>query len=421
MSSVRLRLAAWNLGVLGLVVALVVGTAIFSEVRTTDSAINQDLRRGAERASARVEHMAHEADEHGGRVDDDDDDRIPGDPSELLVFARVGERTIANRRVTTPGLPDTAAFATALAGRETLDDLDIAGTTVRVLTVPVRHDGRVVGAVQVAKSTSEARRALGSTILTLTVTGMLGLIAAVTGSVFLAGRAMRPITDALERQRRFVADASHELRTPVAVLRARAETVARERGDLSASTKDELAKLRADADELSALLGELLDLARVDAGQAALRSDPIAVGDLAEDVVEQMAPLARERGIELVARAEPIFARGDLSRVRQVLRVLIDNALSHSRGGDEVVVEASRAGARAKLSVTDHGEGIAPEHLPHVFERFYRVDAARSGAGAGLGLAIASELVRLMDGELRVESEPGKRTTFVVDLPAPGS
>ncbi len=418
MPSVRLRLAAWNLGVLGLVVALVVGTAIVSEVRTTDSAINQDLRRGAERAAPRVEHIAHEAAEHH---EDDDDDVIPGDPSEMLVFARLrgDSRTLANRRNTPPGLPDEGAFAAALIGKERLSELKIGDATVRVLTIPVTHYGRIVGAVQVAKSTSEARRALASTVTTLAATGLLGLLLAVSGSVFLAGRAMRPITNALERQRRFVADASHELRTPVAVLRARAETIARDSNELSPETRDELAKLRSDAGELASLLGELLDLARLDAGQAALRSEPIAVGELAQDIVEQMTSLAHERGIELTARGAETFARGDLARMRQVLRVLIDNALAHTERGGRVLVEASHAGARALVSVTDNGEGIAPEHLPHIFERFYRADAARSKGGAGLGLAIASELVRLMNGELRVESERGKRTTFVVELPAP--
>jgi signal transduction histidine kinase len=197
------------------------------------------------------------------------------------------------------------------------------------------------------------------------------------------------------------------------------DLIARDSNELSPETRDELAKLRSDAGELASLLGELLDLARLDAGQAALRSEPIAVGELAQDIVEQMTSLAHERGIELTARGAETFARGDLARMRQVLRVLIDNALAHTERGGRVLVEASHAGARALVSVTDNGEGIAPEHLPHIFERFYRADAARSKGGAGLGLAIASELVRLMNGELRVESERGKRTTFVVELPAP--
>ena len=122
-----------------------------------------------------------------------------------------------------------------------------------------------------------------------------------------------------------------------------------------------------------------------------------------------------------MAKAEPAFARAHLGRVRQVLRALIDNALKHTPPGGHVTVSVSRESQHAVLRVADDGEGIAPEHLPQVFDRFFRADEARTrgagGGGAGLGLAIAAELVHQMRGTIQVESARGRGTTFTVRLP----
>jgi signal transduction histidine kinase len=422
MTRVKRRLALWNLAVLGLVIAIVVGAAIASELRAAASFLEQDLRRGAARASARLEHVIAEAEDGH-----DDDDAIPGEAGELLVVTRGLDdaRIVANRRTLPPGVPDEAALRAALAGNETWSEHAGGDASVRLLSVPVRHDGRIVGAVQVGKSTAEARRAVGKTVLILSLTGAFGLVLAASAGVFLAGRAMRPITEALGRQRRFVADASHELRTPVAVLRARADLLARGADATSDRAREELRRLGKDADELSALLDELLDLARLDADQGALRLEPVAVGDAVEELVAQMAPLAEARGVSLVAELEPVFARADLGRVRQVLRALVDNALAHTREGGRVRVSAVRAGGAARIRVADDGEGIAKEHLPRLFDRFYRVETSRERrdgrGGAGLGLAIAAELVRRMKGEIDVTSAPGEGTTFEIRLPLAGS
>lgn len=402
----RRRLWAWNLAVLALAVGLVVGVALLLEARASDAALDKDLREGAERTAARLVHFAHEGDE--------DDEVTPGEGREVLATARTSDgRTFRSRHARRAGLPDEAALAAALAGRTTRAELISGELTLRVLTIPVHHDHRIIGAVQVARSTGEARRALARTTLALGATGLFGLLLALPLGVFLAGRAMRPITEALERQRRFVADASHELRTPVAVLRARAESIAR-----GEAPGGELDRLRRDAEGLSGLLDDLLDLARLDADQLGLRREPFPVGDIAEELVEELTPLARQRGLRLDARPRPIFARADPARTRQVLRALVDNALAHARSG--VQIEVERAGARALIHVRDDGPGIAAADLPRLFDRFYRADQARARGegGAGLGLAIASELAQRMGGSLCARSEPGQGATFTVALPA---
>jgi signal transduction histidine kinase len=290
--------------------------------------------------------------------------------------------------------------------------------------VPVYHDRRVVGAVQVGKPLASGQRELAQLTTILLLTGAAGLALSGLGSLFLAGRAMRPIREAFERQRRFIADASHELRTPVAVLRARADVLQREGTQFAPDHLEQLQLLRRDAEGLSALLDELLDLARLDAGQVALPLEPIALADVAEEMVVQLAPLAERQRVQLDAATKPVWGQGNLGRLRQVVLALVDNALKHTPAGGSVEVTVDVDGDWARLRVVDTGEGIAPEHLPKVTDRFYRADEARRrvgdgrSGGAGLGLAIAAELVRLMHGRFNIESAPGRGTVATVLLPA---
>ena len=144
--------------------------------------------------------------------------------------------------------------------------------------------------------------------------------------------------------------------------------------------------------------------------------------DVVEEIAAQFKPLADQERVELSARAQPVWARAHLARLRQVLRALVDNALKHTPAGGHVDIEADARGHWAMVRVTDTGEGIAEEELPKVGTPFYRIDEARQrGSGAGLGLSIAGELVRLMRGELRIESRPGRGTTVIIRLPLAGT
>lgn len=413
---VRTRLVAWNLAVFALVLVATLGAAVLSIVREHDEAIDHELRFGAARAATQLLRARHEA--HEEREDEEDHERAVelGEASDLLVsWARQGG--LVERRAPLRGLLDEAALAAALRGAETRVDRAVEGSPFRVLTVPVLHEGRVVGAVQVGKPLGAEQRELSQTITILISTGAVGLFVALVGSFFLAGRAMKPIGEAFDRQRRFIADASHELRTPVAILRGRAELLRREHPSLPNAVQAELDLLQGDAEELTHLLSELLDLARLDAGETRPPLEPVALADATADLAAQLAPLAAERGIALSVRASPVWAETNLARLRQVLRAFVDNALRHTPEGGRVVIDVARDSGRARVRVTDDGEGIAPEHLPRIFDRFYRADEARGRGGAGLGLSIAAELVKQLGGDLRVESEPGKGTSVTLFLP----
>jgi heavy metal sensor kinase len=224
---------------------------------------------------------------------------------------------------------------------------------------------------------------------------------------------------AFRRQRQFTADASHELRTPLAMLISQAE-VALGRRRTASEYQRVLAGVRDDARRMDQLLGELLTLARADAGQELLMREPLDLGDLTTDVVAAMEPLARARGVELrLGPIEAVEVQGDQTRLTQLLVNLVDNGLKYTPAGGPVTVSVERQDGTAVIQVADGGVGIASEHLPHVFERFYRVDAARSRAegGAGLGLTIGRWIAEAHGGTIRADSELGRGSTFTVHLP----
>jgi two-component system phosphate regulon sensor histidine kinase PhoR len=232
----------------------------------------------------------------------------------------------------------------------------------------------------------------------------------------------------LEQIRRdFVANASHELRTPLTSIRGFVEAL--EDGALESRETAErfLGKIRVHADRMTALVSDLLDLSRLESGQNPPAWEETRPGAVAEDVVASFAALAAPRGVGLlhVDRGAPTVL-SDVDRLRRILEVLVDNAVKytavrHAGGGGRVeVVTGPGADGGARLEVVDNGPGIEPEHLSRVFERFYRVDKARSRelGGTGLGLSIARHLAEGMGATITVRSELGQGTRFVVDVPA---
>jgi len=223
-------------------------------------------------------------------------------------------------------------------------------------------------------------------------------------------------------QQRFLADASHELRTPLTILRGEIE-VALRRDRSAADYRDVLVSNREEIERLSRLAENLLTLARADSGQALGRTEAMDLGTLARDVARRFEPLAGERGVALRIEAPTVTIHGDPQALERVVYNLVENAVRHSPRDETVTITVSAGNGEACLEVQDAGCGIPPEHLPRLFERFYRVDAARtrSAGGAGLGLAIVKSLVEAHDGRVAVASEIGQGSTFSVFLPWVGA
>ncbi len=226
----------------------------------------------------------------------------------------------------------------------------------------------------------------------------------------------------LERIRRdFVANVSHELRTPVSIIRANAETLldgAIEKPDIARRFLD--AQLR-NADRLAALLADLLEISRIEAGTYETAPDVLPIAPVVEHTIDNVEQLAKEKNIAISSEVpEDMSAWADEQALEQVLLNLVDNAVKYTPAGGKIVVRAVPRGDHVRIEVEDNGPGIEPRHRARVFERFYRVDKGRSRevGGTGLGLAIVKHLAEAMEGQVGVEPAAPHGSIFWIHLPA---
>ncbi|HEX7485128.1 MAG TPA: HAMP domain-containing sensor histidine kinase [Vicinamibacterales bacterium] len=223
-------------------------------------------------------------------------------------------------------------------------------------------------------------------------------------------------------RRQLLADVSHELMTPLTAIRGYLETLEMPSIALDDGTRGRyLGIVREESLRLERIIGDLLDLARLEAGGSAFTMEDVPIGQIFARVLARHEHASREGGVALEARGDQtILARGDPLRLEQALQNLAANALRHTPSGGRVVLGVERRGESVVLSVQDSGAGIQPEHLPHVFDRFYKADASRaeeSGAGSGIGLSIVKAIVERHGGRISVRSAPGVDTVFEIVLP----
>ncbi len=223
------------------------------------------------------------------------------------------------------------------------------------------------------------------------------------------------LQEAYQTQRRFVADASHELRTPLTTIRGNLGLLEREPPITADDRRAVLADLVSESERLGRLVADLLTLARTDAGRP-LRHEPVPVSPLLADLCRRLGHSHPGRRIHREV-ANDVAVLGDPDALTQVLLIVLDNALKFTPPGGVVGVTMTVGEGRVAIAVRDSGPGIAPEALPHIFERFYQGDAARTETGTGLGLAIAKALVEALQGDIRAESALGRGAAFTVTLP----
>src|SRR5687768_3223356 len=369
------------------------------------------------------------------------------------------------------------------SGEPKIVSTELTGDEARAVHYPVTVTDRsgvrwYIGAVIVGERLTTMHETLASLRQVLLVTSALGLALALAGGWVLAGRALRPVDrvtaaaaaiatgdgtatslgsrlavpptdDELSRlsatfnamldrlqasfraQERFVGDASHELRTPLTAIRGNVDVLLRQArldgrrldpSDLTPALDD----IRRESDRMRRLLEDLLLLARADADAsndpnktAPIRHELVRLDEIASEAVRSAEALASGQLLELEA-PRGVAVPGDPDRLHQLVMILLDNAIRHTPPGGRIrVAVAVTPDGQARIAVRDEGEGIAPEHLPHLFERFYRADGARgrSSGGTGLGLAIAQAICRAHGGEISVTSAPDQGATFLVTLP----
>jgi signal transduction histidine kinase len=261
--------------------------------------------------------------------------------------------------------------------------------------------------------------ALGPFVVLFNCTPLADVAGKVEGAVVLLADVTEQhrIEDA---QRRFVADASHEMRTPVAALKGMLELLADGASQVPEVRDDFISTMQGEADRLGRLVADLLTLAQLEAGSLSLRPERTYAADLLSDVARVMQTLAEQAGVRLVVDGAYADAQvdADRDRVVQVLLSFTDNALKHSPADATIHLSAQRRGDSVHFEVTDQGPGMTAEEIESVFERFYRADTARvGGAGTGLGLAIAKEIVEAHGSRIAVRSAPGEGASFGFDLP----
>jgi heavy metal sensor kinase len=387
------------------------------------------------------------------------------DPNEGESFARVfdssGGVTFDNTVAAGEVAFDRRAVESALSGETRSRNVSTGDESFRVRTLPIEQDGRISGVLEVGESRGDVSDTLRILLVILAVAYPLTLAVASFGGVFLAGRALSPIDRltglarrisaedlsqrldlklpddevgrlartfdemigrldaAFRRQREFTADASHELRTPLTAIKGQVEVALGKPRDAD-SYREVLQVVNEEVDRMIRLVGSLLTLARADAGQIPIASEAVNLPELVAAAVEQVRPVMERRDVELHLEPGPaVMLRADEDLLLQLLLNLLDNAGKYTRPGGRVTVGWAVGDGQAEVWVRDTGVGIAPEDLPHIFDRFYRVDKARSRAagGAGLGLSICRWIAEAHGGSIAVESAPGEGTAFVVRLP----
>ncbi len=281
-----------------------------------------------------------------------------------------------------------------------------------------RADGRGISIIFINfRSRNQLFRHL---FLMLAVGGVFIFFLALSGGLFMANRALIPIKESWKRQKDFVADASHELRSPLAVIETTVDLLIGKREQTIDSQIKWLENIQTENKRMTKLVQDLLFIARVDSEQVLLEMRSFPLYSALLEAYIPFEALALERGLRLKPFGGPsVNFWGDEAKIKQLVVILMDNAIKHTPSGGEVGMMLSDNGGEVEITVTDNGEGIDKEHIANIFQRFYRVDKARSRkeGSVGLGLSIAQWIVKEHHGTIRVESAQNQRTRFSIILP----
>lgn len=458
--TIRVRFALWTTALILVLLAAFGAFVYFNLSSSLNSALDTSLAVSATQAAAGLNTQngqvilpeAVSADESGIQA-------LSESGLTVIVLARDGSVLQAAGPYRNIIVPVNVTLFTNTQGTYiTLTDRVETNDQLRAYILPVLDNGQIAGWVQVFQSLGQVQDALDRLLTALLIGGAMLLLFAALGGYLLSARALRPIDqitltaqriaggddltarlnlpdtgdevgrlaatfnamlarldNSFRRERQFTADASHELRTPLAAMQAILGVV-REGERPAGEYRQALDDLAEETNRLRGLTEDLLRLARGE-DKTTVSSENVALSDLLTDVADSLRPLAEARGLALrVQVPESLDLNGDMDALIRLFVNLLDNAIKYTERG-EITVTARTTGNEITVEVTDTGIGIPIEHLPHIFDRFYRVDPARSAGGAGLGLAIARQIAEAHGGRLEVRSAPGAGSTFSVCLP----
>lgn len=306
----------------------------------------------------------------------------------------------------------------------------LQGVSFRVITfsadslsVQLAMENRPVTEIQWAANVSVEMDILRKLRFVLLSGTGAGLLISIVAGAYLAKRALIPIRQSWLRQQQFVSDASHELRTPIAVIQSHSEILLRHPGHSIEQDSRHIHVIMQEARRMKRLVHHLLMLARADSNQIRLERKPVELNRLIRETLDNLEPLIAQQGLKLTLSGDdfgPVHSfRGDEDRLQQLLNILLDNAIKYTTSGGQITVRSGLTATSARVEVVDTGIGISREDLPHIFDRFYRADKSRNrqDGSTGLGLSIAKWIVEAHGGRIEAMSEPGKGTKIVVELP----
>ena len=459
--SFRARVTLWYVGLLGLLL-IALSFAIYLIVRDTlNESLDEDLERRVTLVQASV-------------VIDDEGPTLANVPRNLgddadeafvRVFGSAGQLRDSDTELARRLPVAKDRVEAALAGRSRTYEVDGAGESYRVTATPIRAGTNVVGALEVGISRSDTDEALGTLLVLLLIAVPVTVAVALLGGLLIAGRALRPIIDmtnlargmsvdaldqrlhydgphdelghladtfnrmldrldaAFQRQTQFTGDAAHELRTPLTAIQGQVD-VALQRDRSGDEYRDVLGRIGHQAGRLTQLVRGLLTLARADAGRQALQFELVDLPSVIREVLETARPEATTRDIDLrlATVRDPFPISADRQLIGQLLDNLVRNALTVTPPGGTVEISVAEGPDGVDLSVADTGPGIPEDDRERIFDRFYRVEAARSrrDGGAGLGLAISRWIAEAHGGSIHAQNRPGGGARFTVRLPAGG-
>ncbi|MBE3574617.1 MAG: heavy metal sensor histidine kinase [Firmicutes bacterium] len=475
MRSVRTRLALLYSGVL-LGTLVLLGSAVFMSFRhSLFSAAEDTVRLTATEIARFIDSSAEEHKDATGTFLNLADPELVQQFAHSDVFVQLrdahGTVLVASRNLrhlVVGGAPALLAQARRGVALRTLEQVRGLGNML-VYTLPVRAQGKVLGMIQVARPVDSLYDTLQRLRNVILAGSALALLLSAVLGLWLSRAALAPIDritstareisagdlkrrlnlrsvpddevtrlaaafdemldrleEAFQRERQFTADASHELRTPLTIIRGVVDVALRIPSRSEEQYRSFLREVGSEAQRMTRLVENLLTLARADSGQPWLHPEELDLSTVLGEVVKRFRPLAEAKGLRLCYEnlaGRMLRIHGDKDRLAQLFGNLIDNAIKYTPGPGHVTVRLGTSDtgriSAAEVSISDTGIGIPPEHLPHVFQRFYRVDKARSRqmGGSGLGLSIARQVAEAHGGSIRIESTPGSGTTVRVRLP----
>jgi len=454
--SIKFRLTLWYLVILCVLLLLFAAMAYLMMSRSLYQSLDDSLRLGATELENSLE---VEDGSIGFKHDGQSNFGVQSIELMLLYDTRGFLVQDWGLRVNIPQI--STLLEQAVAGRSLFaSSRTVNGQKIRLYAAPLKEDSVMHGIVVVGRTTAQIEEVLGRLRDILILTVLVAVVLAGGGGLFLASRAFKPVERitrtaqeigesdlsrrinvysedelgrlatalnqmiarlemAFTRQRQFTADASHELRTPLAVIQAESTlSLRKERKEIDYRRSLEL--ISREVTHMSALVDELLFLARSDSGKEQLNLEAVNLKELLTELASGTEVLCQEKGFQFkLGLLENLVVKGDKVKLKQLFFNLLDNAIRYTRSGGIVSVSLVRKGENAVVAIRDSGIGIPKEHIPHIFERFYRVDKARSRAegGVGLGLSICQHVAEVHGGSIKVESQVGQGSTFSVFLP----